>query len=116
LKAKLKRELGEEDPFSLRRVDFKTTAFEGWAPLGLLVHVTPANAWTVGFLSVIEGLLAGNVNLLKLSSSDSDFALHAMDELARFESTGALKARMLSVRVSSSDREQMKLMLSQADG
>ncbi|MBY0518557.1 MAG: hypothetical protein K2P81_16725 [Bacteriovoracaceae bacterium] len=116
LKAKLKRELGDEDPFSMKRVDFKNTSFEGWAPLGLLVHVTPANAWTVGFLSVVEGLLAGNVNVLKLSSSDSDFAIEALKELGSLEPTGALAARIHCVRISSSDKERMKLLMKEADG
>lgn len=116
LKLKLKRELGEENPFTMYRLDFGNTAFEGWAPLGLLVHVTPANAWTVGFLSVVEGLLAGNVNFLKLSSSDSDFAIHMLEKLKTLEPSGHLAKRILYARIPSSDREAMKSLLSQADG
>jgi phenylacetate-coenzyme A ligase PaaK-like adenylate-forming protein len=116
LKAKLRRELGDEDPFALRRVDFQQAVFEGWAPLGLIVHVAPSNAWTVGFLSVVEGLLAGNVNFLKLSSNESEFAIEALTQLAKCEPTGALRARIHAARVPSSEKEQMKNLLSQADG
>jgi phenylacetate-coenzyme A ligase PaaK-like adenylate-forming protein len=115
LKAKLRRELGDEDPLALRRVDFNQPVFEGWAPVGLIVHVAPSNAWTVGLLSVIEGLLAGNVNFLKLSSGESDFALEALNELARLEPTGALRARLHVARIPSSDKDRLKNLLAQAD-
>ena len=116
LKKKLARELGTENPFALERADFTQEVFEGWAPLGVLVHVTPANAWTVGFLSVIEGLLAGNLNILKLSSTDSEFATECLKRLGELEPTGVLKTRLISAKISSKDKEQMKAMLSHADG
>lgn len=116
LKKKLERELGSANPFALERADFSQEVFEGWAPLGVLVHVTPANAWTVGFLSVVEGLLAGNFNILKLSSSDSDFAIACLRRLGELEPTGVLASRLVVSKVSSSDTEQMRAMLQHADG
>jgi hypothetical protein len=43
-------------------------AREHWAPLGLLVHVVPGNVATAGPVSLVEGLLTGNVNAVKTSS------------------------------------------------
>ncbi len=116
LRLKLRRELGSADPFALTRSDFTRPVFEAWAPLGVLVHVTPANAWSVGFLSVVEGLLAGNINVLKLSAQDSDFAVEALQRLGELDRTGVLAQRTVCVRVSSRDRAAMRELLSYADG
>ena len=115
LKEKLERELGTSDPFSFKRVSFNENAFEAWAPVGLVVHVAPANAWSVGFLSVVEGLLAGNANILKLASRESDFANHLLNRLGELEGSGAVAARVKTVRVPSRDRAAMKELLSEAD-
>ncbi|WP_347900478.1 acyl-CoA reductase [Pseudomonas purpurea] len=70
LAAKLERELGTQ-PDSLRRFDYTQPHFERWLPLGLIVHITPGNAELLGFCATLEGLLAGNVNWLRPSSSDN---------------------------------------------
>ncbi|MFG2638257.1 acyl-CoA reductase [Streptomyces sp. NPDC048362] len=69
LERKLRRELGGPRPERLTRPDGRETVYEAWAPVGLLVHITPGNAAAVAPLSVVEGLLAGNLNVLKTSSS-----------------------------------------------
>ncbi len=67
LNRKLLRELGTRQPEEIRLV--QENVFEGWAPLGFLVHVAPSNVPTVGALSVIEGLLSGNGVISSLSVS-----------------------------------------------
>ncbi|MES4891033.1 acyl-CoA reductase [Streptomyces sp. NPDC096012] len=71
LERKLRRELGGPRPERLTRPDARATVYEAWAPVGLLVHIAPGNAAAVAPLSVVEGLLAGNLNVLKTSSPDS---------------------------------------------
>lgn len=44
-------------------------------PLGTLLHITAGNLDGLPAFSVVEGLLTGNVNLLKLPSGDSGLSL-----------------------------------------
>lgn len=114
LETKLVRELGGINPFALKRI--QKGVEEAWAPLGLLVHVTPSNAWTVPFLSGVEGLLSGNVNFLKLSSSDSDFTLKLIEKLNELATHSTVKDRMIAQKISSKDTAQIQHWLNHADG
>lgn len=90
LRAKLKRELGSEYPFELRRISSKQDQFEAWYPQGVIVHVTPNNSPLLSTLGVIEGLLSGNVNLLKLARKESAFAAIFFKALIDADSTNTL--------------------------
>ncbi len=115
LERKLRRELGSPDPFRLVRVR-DDDAFEAWAPLGLLVHVAPTNALTVGALSVVEGLLAGNVCLLKASGDDTEFPLALLSALAAEDPTGRVARHVIAARVSSKRAVLLQTILRAADG
>ena len=43
-------------------------------PAGCVVHVAPSNVFTVAAMGMVEGLLAGNLNVVKASARDGDFA------------------------------------------
>lgn len=116
LESKLLRELGTIDPFTARRYDYHFSRFESWAPLGLLVHIAPGNAFAVGVLSVVEGLLTGNVNILKLSSTDTNFPLLFLERLAAHDPSRKLGGFLFAVRVSSSDSKMMSRLVSEAAG
>ncbi|WP_029002629.1 acyl-CoA reductase [Azorhizobium doebereinerae] len=116
LSAKLSRELGADDPAMLRRFDFSRPIFEGWAPLGVLMHVAAGNAPTVAPLSVVEGLLTGNINILKASSSDGPFAELLLKALVDAAPDGALKPFVYSLRIPSSDKARLTTVLNLADG
>ncbi|QEU96905.1 acyl-CoA reductase [Streptomyces kanamyceticus] len=115
LERKLRRELGGIAPGRLTRPDARETVFEAWAPVGLLAHVAPGNAAAVAPLSVVEGLLAGNVNVLKTSSGDTPLALHLLAELAAADPTGALARHIVALRFPSARREWLRLMCAPAD-
>lgn len=115
LERKLRRELGGPRPERLTRPDARETVYEAWAPVGLLVHIAPGNAATVAALSVIEGLLAGNVNVLKISSADTPLAQHLLAELAAADPTGALARRIVALRFPSRRQDLMRLMCAPAD-
>lgn len=115
LELKLKREFKEPDPEIFKRVDPSEPIFEAWAPLGMLVHVAPANALSVGPFTVLEGLLAGNLNLLKVPGSDPPFAVTILEGLVE-ASGGALAPFIKVVSLSSSERERLQLMMDAADG
>ncbi|MEW1660147.1 MULTISPECIES: acyl-CoA reductase [unclassified Streptomyces] len=115
LERKLRRELGGLRPERLTRPDARETVYEAWAPVGLLVHIAPGNAAGVAPLSVVEGLLAGNVNVLKTSSSDTALAQHLLAELAAADPTGALARRIVALRFPSSRQDLMRLLCAPAD-
>ncbi|MFJ8210622.1 acyl-CoA reductase [Streptomyces sp. NPDC096033] len=115
LTRKLRRELGGARPGRLDRADPRETIYEAWAPVGLVAHIAPGNAATVAPLSIVEGLLAGNVNVLKTSGADTLFTQHLVAELAALDPTGALAARVVVLRFPSSRQEWLRLMCAPAD-
>ncbi|GAA4933152.1 acyl-CoA reductase [Streptomyces coeruleoprunus] len=115
LTRKLRRELGGTAPQRLNRPDARETVYEAWAPVGLVAHVAPGNAVTVAPLSVVEGLLAGNVNVLKTSGGDTLFARHLLAEVAALDPTGGIADRVIVLRFPSSRQEWLRLMCAPAD-
>ena len=89
LRHKLARELGDQ-PTSLRRIDYRQPRFESWRALGLVVHITPGNAPLLAFCAVLEGLLAGNVNWLRPSSSDQGLTARLLQALVQCDASGQL--------------------------
>ncbi|MCU0070331.1 long-chain-fatty-acyl-CoA reductase [Pseudomonas koreensis] len=112
LRRKLERELGEQ-PDSLRRIDYCQPRFERWSPLGLLVHVTPGNAPLLAFCAVIEGLLAGNVNWLRPSSSDQGLTARLLHALVHCDSTGQLAGHIAVIPATT---DQIGQLCERADG
>ena len=116
LEAKLAREFGSTAPFSPRRLGWGDSPFEAWAPLGLLAHVAPANAPSAGALSVVEGLLAGNANIVKLSGPDAEFSTLLLEGLLARDATETLKNFVVAARFPSSRRDLLENILASADG
>ncbi|WP_369373807.1 acyl-CoA reductase [Streptomyces sp. cg36] len=115
LTRKLRRELGGAAPGRLNRPDARETVYEAWAPVGLVAHIAPGNAASVAPLSIVEGLLAGNVNVLKTSGGDTLFTQHLMAELGALDPTGAVAGRIVVLRFSSARQEWLRLMCAPAD-
>ncbi|MFJ9607706.1 acyl-CoA reductase [Kitasatospora sp. NPDC101176] len=115
LERKLRRELGGLRPERLTRPDARETTFEAWAPVGLLVHIAPGNGAAVAPLSVVEGLLTGNLNVLKTSSADTLLAQHLLAELAAADPTGALARRIVALRFPSTRTGWLRLLCEPAD-
>ena len=115
LERKLKRELGNLDPARLVRFDFRTPTYEAWVPLGLLAHVTAGNAPAAGVLSAVEGLLSGNLNVIKAASDDPGFAAGVLAALADEDATGQIAARLIVLHFSSSRADWMSKVLGAAD-
>lgn len=115
LTRKLRRELGGAAPGRLNRPDARESVYEAWAPVGLVAHIAPGNAAGVAPLSIVEGLLAGNVNILKTSSGDTRLTPHLLAELAALDPTGAIAARVIVLAFPSSRQEWLRLMCAPAD-
>nr|WP_229655802.1 acyl-CoA reductase [Pantoea sp. 201603H] len=112
LRTKLEHELGDS-PFSLRRPDYQMPRFESWRPLGVVVHITPANAELLPFFAVIESLLVGNINWLRLSSSEQGLTLQLLKAFIHCDSSGELVRFIAVVPVATHD---LPLLLRYADG
>lgn len=54
-------------------------------PLGVLLHIAAGNVDALPAYSVIEGLLAGNINILKLPAGDSGLSVLLLGELIKIE-------------------------------
>ena len=116
LEEKIRREMGTHDPFTFARSQYRSDVFEKWAPLGFLLHIAPTNAYSVGALSVVEGLLTGNVNFLKTGGSDELFAQLFLDSLIGMDKTATIAPRIFACRISSRDEQLLKEIIGRADG
>ena len=83
-------------------------------PLGVLMHVTAGNMTGIGAYSVLEGLLAGNINLLKLSSEDDGLSVFLLQELIRIEPV--LADYIYTFRIPSGDWARLLKLLTLSDG
>lgn len=83
-------------------------------PLGVLLHIPAGNVSGLPIFSVLEGLLTGNINLLKLPSVDNGMTIRLL--LALFEIEPALAEYVYVFDYSSSDIENMQKLLDLADG
>lgn len=81
-------------------------------PLGVLFHIGAGNVPGLGAYSVLEGLLTGNINILKPSSEDmvSSFILR---DLVRLEPR--LRSYLYVFSFSSRDTRRLKRLISIAD-
>jgi len=115
LRKKLRRELGSDTPFEIARPSFREEPFESWAPMGILVHIAPTNVFTIGILAVIEGLLAGNVNILKSSASQRQLPQLFFEALLALDRGGLLRPYVIILDLSSRRRELLERLVASAD-
>lgn len=54
-------------------------------PLGSLLHISAGNVDALPAYSVLEGLLSGNINILKLPSMDNGFSIYLLKKLIDYE-------------------------------
>lgn len=83
-------------------------------PLGTLLHITAGNLDGLPAFSVVEGLLTGNVNLLKLPSGDSGLSLALLKLLTDTEPKLAPYVYVFSIP--SSDKASLQALANLADG
>ena len=83
-------------------------------PLGTLLHITAGNLDGLPAFSVVEGLLTGNVNLLKLPSGDSGLSLALLKLLTDTEPE--LAPYIYTFSIPSSDKVSLQVLANLADG
>ena len=113
---RLERELGVDyglthrpaPPFCGRSIS------ERIVPLGVLFHIAAGNADALPAYSVVEGLLAGNVNILKLpSAADGGLSLRLLARLIEIEP--CLAGYIYALDYSSRDTQELGLLARLAD-
>lgn len=83
-------------------------------PLGTLLHITAGNMDGLPAFSVVEGLLTGNINLLKLPSGDSGLSLALLKLLTDTEPL--LSPYIYVFSIPSRDQDSIRALASLADG
>lgn len=110
MEAKLTAELGP-DPFGEKR--FPRTVARV-CPLGTLLHIAPGNMPGLPVYTALEGLLTGNVNLLKLPHGDKGLSLAAFSLLT--EQEPRLAPYLYAFDLPSKEQEDLRALAALADG
>ena len=84
------------------------------APLGVLFHIAAGNVDGLPAYSVAEGLLSGNINVLKLPSGDSGLSIKLLSDL--IEQEPSLAEYIYVFDVPSTEFETLKRLAKLADG
>lgn len=84
------------------------------APLGVLFHIAAGNVDGLPAYSVAEGLLSGNINILKLPSGDSGLSVKLLSDLIAEEPS--LSEYIYVFDVPSTEFETLKRLAKLADG
>ena len=111
LEYKCRMELGED---YLNLPDLKCGIRRKLYPLGILFHIAAGNVDGLPAYSVIEGLLTGNINILKLPSGDNGLSIRLLSELIKEEPD--LKDYIYVFDVPSTDLQTLKIFAKLADG
>ena len=82
-------------------------------PLGILFHIAAGNVDVLPAYSVIEGLLVGNINILKLPSGDQGLSVKLLSELIQIEPK--LKPYIYVFDVPSTEVETLQVFADIAD-
>lgn len=87
LRERMHKELGEGHGRATTFVPFGAprSVTERLEPLGTLLHVAAGNADGLPAFSVLEGLLTGNLNILKLPAAEGGLSIRLLQELIRIE-------------------------------
>ncbi|MDE7293028.1 MAG: acyl-CoA reductase [Oscillospiraceae bacterium] len=115
LEMRIKSELGNDieereifPPFGVKRARIKLY------PLGVLFHIAAGNMEGLPAFSVLEGLLTGNVNILKLPRADGGLTVEIFREMIKIESR--LKNYVYIFDTPSTDIMAMEKMAAAANG
>ncbi len=108
-------ELGENYGNSVKKtpLDIEDCVYEQTYPLGVLFHIAAGNLDALPVYSIVEGLLSGNINILKLPSVDGGLSVDILKKLCEIEPT--LKEYIYVFELSSKDLQTMGRLITLAD-
>ncbi len=115
IESRLKNELGTDYRSSLQYKPefYENTVTEQIMPLGVLFHIAAGNTDGLPVFTVIEGLLTGNINILKLPQEEGGISVRILLELLRIQPL--LTEYVYVFDYSSKDVEAMKKIAGLAD-
>ncbi len=87
-----------------------------WSPLGVVLHVLSGNVFLVGIGSLVEGLLTGNVTLLKMSSGEKLFLPRLIESLVECDEEGIVARSVALIDYPSSAKEVLEAFKVRVDG
>jgi len=111
IKERLKIELGEGRVLTYSHS--KATAVQTIAPLGVLFHITAGNVDGLPFVSLLDGLLTGNINIVKLPKEEGGITVSLLKEL--FKAEPSLSEYVYVFDYSSKDITAIKKLAAVAD-
>jgi len=87
IRERMRIELGENcDKWNtLTYAHSGAAAVQTIAPLGVLFHITAGNADGLPFISLLDGLLTGNINIVKLPKEEGGITVSLLEELFKIE-------------------------------
>ncbi len=91
----------------------KATARQTIMPVGVLFHITAGNVDGLPFVSLLDGLLTGNVNIVKLPKEEGGVTVSLLEELFKVEPS--LSEYVYVFDYSSKDVHAMKKLAAVAD-
>lgn len=98
------------------RYDPGTKTALRWHPLGTVLHVLSGNVFMVAAGSLIEGLITGNVNILKMSSSERVFLPRLIESLIECDKDGVVSGSLAVVEYSSAQQDVISQFKKSVDG
>ena len=110
IEAKLTAELGP-DPFGAKSYPQTTARVY---PLGTLLHIAPGNMPGLPVYTALEGLLTGNINLVKLPHGDKGLSLAAFRLLV--EQEPKLASYIYAFDLPVKEKEDLQALANLADG
>ena len=108
LHMKLKTELGDTEEYATKHIDGFSQIRVKKVPLGVLFHISAGNMDFLPAYSLAEGLLTGNINILKLPSADNGLSLKLIMQLIEYRPE--LKDFIYVFDTSSTDIQGMRKM------
>jgi len=115
IRERMKIELGEgyDKQRALKYSHSGAEAVQTVAPLGVLFHITAGNAGGLPFISLLDGLLTGNINIVKLPKEEGGITVSLLEELFAVEPS--LREYVYVFDYSSKDVHAMKKLADAAN-
>ncbi len=115
IRERMKIEFGQQynQTRDLTYLHSNAVAVQMIAPLGVLFHITAGNVDGLPFISLLDGLLTGNINVVKLPKEEGGITISLLEELFKIEPS--LKEYVYVFDYSSKDVHAMKRLADVAD-
>lgn len=107
--------------FLRKKIDTELRGLDGlgekqWRPVGVVLHVLAGNVFVGAAGSLVEGLITGNVNILKMSSLEKIFLPELARSIVECDPEGSVSRSFAVVEYSSADAAVIGELKKRVDG